>query len=52
MQKIAGKLSAGEDLKSLSLKKLQAKLGTSPEGFSQSEARSRLVQYGYNEISE
>ena len=52
MQTMANKPGTGEDLKSLPLQELQAKLGTSPEGLSQSEARSRLVQYGYNEISE
>jgi H+-transporting ATPase len=52
MQTIASKPGAGEDLKSLPLPELQAKLETSPDGLSQSEVRSRLVQYGYNEISE
>jgi H+-transporting ATPase len=41
-----------EDLKSLPLPELQAKLGFSPDGLSQAEAQQRLEQYGYNEIAE
>jgi H+-transporting ATPase len=41
-----------EDLKSLSLPELQAKLGSSPDGLSQAEAQKRLTQYGPNEIEE
>jgi H+-transporting ATPase len=45
--------SEGKDeLKSLSMPDLQAKLGSSPDGLSQTEAQRRLMQYGYNEISE
>ena len=52
MAKTASKSEAKEDLKSLSLKELQAKLGSSPAGLTQAEAKRRLGQYGYNEISE
>ncbi|MGD0835510.1 MAG: cation-transporting P-type ATPase, partial [Polyangia bacterium] len=31
---------------------LQAKLGSSPEGLTQSEAEKRLAQYGPNELTE
>jgi len=31
---------------------MQARLGFSPDGFSQAEAQRRLAEYGYNEISE
>jgi H+-transporting ATPase len=41
-----------DDLKSLPMPELQAKLGASPEGLSQAEARKRLTQYGPNEIEE
>ena len=41
-----------DDLKSLPLPELMAKLGSSPDGLSQTEARLRLEQYGYNEIAE
>jgi H+-transporting ATPase len=40
------------NLKSLSLKDLLAKLETSAGGLSNAEAQRRLGQYGYNEISE
>jgi P-type E1-E2 ATPase len=43
---------ANEDLKSLPLPELQAKLGSSPDGLSQVEAQKRLAQYGPNEIEE
>jgi H+-transporting ATPase len=35
-----------------SLPELQAKLGSSPDGLGEAEARRRLEQYGYNEITE
>ena len=41
-----------EDLKSLPLPELLAKLGSSPDGLSLAEAQRRLAQYGYNEIAE
>jgi H+-transporting ATPase len=41
-----------EDLKALPMQEFRAKLNSSPDGLSQSEARSRLSQYGPNEIEE
>lgn len=46
------KPNAKDDLKSLPLPELQAKLESSPEGLSQTEAQKRLIQYGPNEIQE
>jgi H+-transporting ATPase len=46
------KPNAKEDLKSLPMPELQAKLGSSPDGLSQAEAEKRLAQYGPNEIEE
>ena len=43
---------AGDDLKSLPMSDLQAKLGSSPEGLSQAEAEKRLTHYGPNELEE
>jgi H+-transporting ATPase len=52
MQTITNKSKLKEDLKSMPMPELQAKLGASPDGLSQAEAQRRLVQYGYNEITE
>jgi H+-transporting ATPase len=52
MQTIASKSEVKDDLKSLPLLELQAKLGSSPDGLSQAEAQKRLAQYGPNEIEE
>ena len=41
-----------DDLKSLPMPELQARLGSSPDGLSQAEAQKRLTQYGPNEIEE
>ena len=41
-----------DDLKSLSMPELQAKLASSPDGLSQAEAQKRLTQYGPNEFEE
>jgi len=41
-----------DDLKTLPMPELQAKLGSSPDGLSQAEAQKRLTQYGPNEIEE
>jgi H+-transporting ATPase len=41
-----------DDLKSLPMPELQVKLGSSPDGLSQAEAKKRLTQYGPNEIEE
>ena len=46
------KPNAKDDLKSLPMPELQAKLGSSPDGLSQAEAQQRLTQYGPNEIEE
>ena len=46
------KPNAKDDLKSLPMPELQAKLGSSPDGLSQAEAQKRLTQYGPNEIQE
>jgi len=46
------KPDAQDELKSLPMPELQARLGASPEGLSQAEARKRLAQYGPNEIAE
>jgi H+-transporting ATPase len=43
---------AKDDLKSLPMQDLQAKLGSSPDGLTQAEAQKRLTQYGPNEIEE
>jgi H+-transporting ATPase len=44
--------NAKDDLKSLPMPELQAKLGSSSDGLSQAEAQKRLTQYGPNEIEE
>ena len=44
--------AALDDLKSLPLPELEARLGSSPDGLSQAEAQRRLQQYGYNELAE
>jgi H+-transporting ATPase len=41
-----------DDLKSISMPELMKKLGSSPDGLSQTEAKKRLTQYGPNEIEE
>ena len=50
--KPGSKSAAKDDLKSLPMAELQAKLGSSPDGLSQAEAQKRLTQYGTNEIEE
>jgi H+-transporting ATPase len=52
MQTVTKKSGVEEDLKSLPLPELQARLGSSPDGLSQAEAQRRLAQYGPNEIAE
>jgi len=52
MQTVASKSKVKEDLKSLRLSELQAKLKSSSDGLSQAEAEQRLAQDGYNEIEE
>jgi H+-transporting ATPase len=46
------KTAPKEDLKSLPMPELQAKLESSPDGLSQAEAQERLTKYGPNEIEE
>jgi H+-transporting ATPase len=46
------KSSTKDDLKSLPMAELQAKLGFSPDGLTKEEAQKRLAQYGPNEIEE
>jgi H+-transporting ATPase len=43
---------AQDDLKSLPMTELEARLESSPEGLSQAEAQKRLAQYGPNELTE
>ena len=50
--KPGSKPDAKDDLKSLPMPEVQAKLGSSPDGLSQAEAQKRLTQYGPNEIEE
>jgi H+-transporting ATPase len=50
--KPGSKPNAKDDLKSLPMQELQAKLASSPDGLSQAEAEKRLAQYGPNEIEE
>ena len=46
------KPDAQNDLKSLPMSELQAKLGSSPDGLSQAEAQKWLTQHGPYEIEE
>ena len=46
------KSDAQKNLKSISMEELQKKLGSSPDGLSEAEAKKRLTQYGSNEIPE
>src|SRR5271169_326132 len=46
------KAVAMDDLKSLPLREVEKKLGSSADGLTQVEARKRLTQYGLNEIEE
>jgi len=50
--KLGAKPDAKDDLKSLPMAEMQAKLGSSPDGLSQAEAQERLTQYGLNELAE
>jgi H+-transporting ATPase len=50
--KPGSKPDAKDDLKSLPMPELQAKLESSPDGLSDAEAQKRLTQYGPNEIEE
>ncbi len=46
------KTDSKDDLKSLPMAELLKKLGSSPDGLSQDEARNRLIQYVHNVIDE
>ena len=46
------KVKEADDLKTLPLAEVEKKLGSSPDGLTQSEAKKRLTQYGPNEIEE
>ena len=46
------KPDAKDDLKTLPLAEVEKKLGSSPDGLTQAEAKKRLTQYGPNEIAE
>ena len=46
------KPNSKDDLKSLPMPELLAKLGSSPDGLSQAEAQKRLAQYGPNAFTE
>ncbi|MGA7410903.1 MAG: plasma-membrane proton-efflux P-type ATPase [Bryobacteraceae bacterium] len=46
------KSDAQKNLKSIPMEEFQKKLGSSPDGLSQDEAKKRLAQYGPNEIAE
>jgi H+-transporting ATPase len=50
--KDGSKPESKDDLKSVTMPELQKKLGSSPDGLSQAEAKKRLTQYGPNEIAE
>ena len=50
--KPASKPEAADDLKTLPMPEVEKKLGSSPDGLSQDEAKKRLAQYGPNEITE
>jgi H+-transporting ATPase len=50
--KPASKPGAADDLKTLPMPEVEKKLGSTPDGLSQDEAKKRLAQYGPNEITE
>jgi H+-transporting ATPase len=41
-----------DDLQKLAMEEVEKRLGSSPEGLTEAEAKSRLAQYGPNEIAE
>ncbi len=47
-----GTKSDAENLKSIPMAEVEKKLGSSPDGLSEAEAKKRLAQYGPNEIAE
>ena len=52
LSKLGSQPEAEDDLKSLPLAEVEKKLGSSPDGLSQTEGEKRLTQYGPNEIEE
>lgn len=50
--KLSSTLTAYDDLKMLPLREVEKRLGSSPEGLSQTAAATRLTQYGPIEIAE
>ena len=50
--KPGSKSAAKDDLKTLPMQEVEKKLGSSPDGLSDTEAKKRLTQYGPNEIKE
>ena len=48
----ADRPDAADDLKSLPIGEVEKRLGSSPAGLTQTEAQTRLVKYGPNEIEE
>ena len=52
VSKPGSKPNQKDDLKSLPLAEVEKKLGSSPDGLTQTEAQKRLTQYGPNEIEE
>ncbi len=52
MNATSSQSAANEDLKSMPMEKLQAKLESSADGLTEAEAEKRLAQYGPNEIEE
>ena len=46
------KSDSNDDLKSLPMKEVEKKLGSTTNGLTQAEAEKRLTQYGPNEIEE
>jgi H+-transporting ATPase len=46
------KSDAQKNLKSIPMAELQTKLGSSPNGLTEDEAKKRLAKYGPNEIAE
>ena len=50
--KVGSKPDVKDDLQTMPMPELEKKLGSSPDGLSQTEAQKRLTQYGPNEIEE
>jgi H+-transporting ATPase len=46
------KTAPQDDLKTLPMAEVEKKLGSSPDGLTDAEAKKRLTQYGPNELTE